>query len=270
MGKIFEALYGAQQEAGSADAELANNDKGLPAEEEHPACTGADGTAMPAEPVKYIGKPLNNPPNTGEKWNRDLRKVATNLVVAMGAEGGEGGVVLFSGMSPQVGTTTVAESIATLLSFEGRQHRVLILDFSFCKDPVRNPDTLYSALSAGQDVSGFIESHCQQEVTRIIVGVTDDHSGMVQVSTQLRDFIQAAREHYDWILFDAPPFNQTPLSDSLGRIADAVVLVASSGVTRVPALNAIEEDMAQMGINLVGLVLNYRKYPLPKRLLRFL
>lgn len=271
MGKIFEALYGNQRDAATESDGVAETEQSVVVRSEAEVEQPQDAPdSQPVSEVRNIALPRSVNKKTNDKWKRDLKKVASNLIVTVDNEQNGGKVVMFTGMEAKVGVSTVVESISDILASEYDRHRVLILDFSPYGGPRNNNDTLLEVLDSDLDPVTFIAEHSKDEVTRISVGATKESLVVQNASNQLRDFVVEARKHYDWILFDVPPFNLTPFSDSLGRIADGVALVVNSGVTRVPALNAIEEDMSQLGINLVGIVLNFRKYPLPRRLLRFL
>ena len=71
------------------------------------------------------------------------------------------------------------------------------------------------------------------------------------------------------IIIDAPPFFAAPETFSLAKASDGVVLILRAGVSRHPAVNALVSDLDQLGIPVLGTVLNYRQYPIPQWLLRF-
>lgn len=80
----------------------------------------------------------------------------------------------------------------------------------------------------------------------------------------------AAKEHCDWILIDSPPFFAAPETYAIAKASDGVVLVLRSGETRYPALNGLVADLASLGIPLVGSILNFRQFPIPRWLLKYI
>jgi Mrp family chromosome partitioning ATPase len=130
--------------------------------------------------------------------------------------------------------------------------------------------TLDRAMMEGYSVDDVLSGCDSEGIFRMLVSSSDEQGRSAMISHQLREFISQAREHFDWVLLDMPKQGSTPLADSLGRVVDGVAIVANTGGTRVPAINAVEEDMEQLGINLLGVILNFRKYPIPSWLLRFL
>ncbi|WP_027857982.1 AAA family ATPase [Marinobacterium jannaschii] len=283
MGKIFEALYGSEpaetveasaqddfvlyQLAPEVDSAAAGS-KPEAAGEPKPAADKAPRAVVLSGRVPNIARRLSKSVRGNEKWRRDMKKTATNIIVSADPDEQGGKVVMFTGMSNGVGTTTVVDEIGTLLASEYAYNRILILDFSPCKKGERSK-TLLNLLAHDCQLDEFVAVHNDREVTRVKVGLTGDSQTDIRASRHLQEFVRQAQERYDWILMDVPPFTRMPLSDTLGRISDGVVLIVNSGVTRVPALNAIEEDMHQLGINLLGIVLNFRRYPIPSGLLRF-
>jgi Mrp family chromosome partitioning ATPase len=72
----------------------------------------------------------------------------------------------------------------------------------------------------------------------------------------MKDFVQFLREKYEIILFDTPPCIVITDSVVLSRFTDGVVLVASTNLTRIAALERAKEVLEQAGANLLGIVCN--------------
>lgn len=258
MGKIFEAMYGADGESAEAEADLHHK-----VETVENAVESRD-RQYPENLILPLGRTFDG----NAKWRRDMRKVTINLMVQADPQEVGGKAVMFSGMSKGVGTSTVTAQVAKILAAEYSQHRVLILDVR--ESGVSDVMTLDRAVMDGYSTENIL-SGCESEgIFRMLVSSSDEQGRSAMISHQLREFIAKAREHFDWVLLDMPKQGSTPLADSLGRVVDGVAIIANTGATRVPAINAVEEDMEQLGINLLGVILNFRKYPIPSWLLRFL
>lgn len=265
MGKVFEALYG----SGDDSKKEVIVEKTV----ETVTQTVIEKADVVEEKTKVgidnlvTGLPEGFSGNA--KWRRDMRKVAINLMVQVDAEERGGKVVMFTSMSGRSGTTTVTSQIAKIFAAEYSKHRVLVVDVKTGSNA--GVTSLDKVLDDGYSVSDVIDSCDSEGVSRISVYAPDDQVRSTKVAHYLREFFSQASEYFDWILVDMPPIGSTPLADTLGRSVDGVALVVSSvGVTRIPALNAVEEDMNQLGINLIGVVLNFRKYPIPSGLLKYL
>lgn len=259
MGKIFEAMYGADGEAAEDNGqEVVQNtdvDKEL----------GATARRYPDNLILPLGKTFDG----NAKWRRDMRKVTINLMVQADPQEVGSKAVMFTGMFKRVGTTTVTSQVAKVLAAEYSKHRVLILDVRESGDGSA-PMTLDKAMLEGYSVENIL-SGCEGEgIFKMLVSSSDDQNRSVLISHQIKEFIAKARAEFDWILLDMPRQGTTPLADSLGRVVDGVAIIANTGVTRVPAINAVEDDMEQLGVNVLGIILNFRSYPIPSWLLRFL
>jgi capsular exopolysaccharide synthesis family protein len=75
-------------------------------------------------------------------------------------------------------------------------------------------------------------------------------------SPAFQAMIQQLRDEYDTIILDAPPVNIISDASILGLNADAVLMVARSGVTDAAALRYGVEQLTRVGVPLLGVVLN--------------
>lgn len=258
MGKIFEAMYGADGDSAETQAEIHRKAEAVEEVVEN------SGREYPDNLILPLGRTFDG----NAKWRRDMRKVTINLMVQADPQEVGGKAVMFSGMSKGVGTSTVTAQVAKILAAEYSQHRVLILDVR--EAGVSDVMTLDRAMMDGYSTENVLAGCENEGIFRMLVSSSDEQGRSAMISHQLREFIAKAREHFDWVLLDMPKQGSTPLADSLGRVVDGVAIIANTGSTRVPAINAVEEDMEQLGINLLGVILNFRKYPIPSWLLRFL
>jgi Mrp family chromosome partitioning ATPase len=70
------------------------------------------------------------------------------------------------------------------------------------------------------------------------------------------EFIAAAKESYDIVLFDSPPLNLVTDAAVLGIVANGVVLVARAGKTTDDAMRFAMEQLRQVGAPVLGTILN--------------
>jgi tyrosine-protein kinase Etk/Wzc len=75
-------------------------------------------------------------------------------------------------------------------------------------------------------------------------------------SASMRQFLDAARSHYEVIVMDAPPLHAAADAVVLGALADRVLLVARAGTTNKRALADAAAELHRLGIPLEGLVVN--------------
>lgn len=267
MGRIYEALYGQQApaETGPSVADAGSlGHSGLGAGNLPPG-------SLPPGYEQALFTALEGDFKQHKVWSRQLRKTAIALDELAPQQPGLGSLVMLSGAASHAGTTTVAKNLSHTVSLVRPRSRTLLLDFN-----PRNRDKnraltadLMRALSFWS-AEQLLANLPAGDVLLVDVGLDDEACKSLGVDDALQQFIDLARAHFDTLFFDTPEFNRYPVCDSLGRIADGVVLVVPCQRARIPALNASQTDMEQLGINLLGVILNYRQYPLPRWLMRFI
>lgn len=254
MGRVFSALYGDDLQNAKRRAFLDDEESG-----DIPKSTVVDNSIYGYEDVVFASSKIKN-----ARWWRNIGRIAVNLVVSLEKKKSKSHVIMFSGLARNVGNTAVAEGIANVLWQEHPDHRFLIISI---REPVDNRDVSLVDLF-GNDVApaDILSSISEGNVHKLYGGPpTRDNA-----THHLREFLIAAKSHFNWIIVDVPPFVESPINETIGRIADGIVIVANAGSTRVPTLNALTDEIENLGLNVLGLILNRRKYPLPKWLLRYL
>lgn len=75
-------------------------------------------------------------------------------------------------------------------------------------------------------------------------------------SARLKELVQQCRERYDVVILDAPPLNLVTDASVMGSIADGVLVVVRSGVTRGDALAFAMDQLEAVRAPVLGMVLN--------------
>lgn len=255
MGRVFSALYGDDVKSARRRIYL-DDDREF---DEIPKTNEVDNSAFGYENVVFASSEIKN-----TRWWRNIGRIAVNLVVALEKKKSKSHLIMFSGLGRKVGNTVVAEGIANVLWQEHPDHRFLIISI---REPLDEQDvSLVDLLGSHVSPADILKSLSSGTVHKLYGGPpTRDNA-----THHLREFLIAAKAHFNWIIVDVPPFVESPINETIGRVADGVVIVANAGSTRVPTLNALTSEIESLGLNVLGLILNRRKYPLPKWLLRYL
>ena len=74
----------------------------------------------------------------------------------------------------------------------------------------------------------------------------------------------ALKDRFDLILVDSPPATVSSDGFSIFKKADGVVIVVEADKTRWPVVQSVKERITQHGGNVLGLVLNKRRYYIPE------
>ena len=266
MSNWFDILYGAKE---SVPAEPVAAARGSGDQTGAQPLFETDAHDPPAEPLPKLDvTPVAPLPKMPARWVLELQKAAFHLT-REGVAGGTGSpVVAFSGMQRLGGTSTISYLIAHYLAFDAPDTRILYVDFCLDKNRVSKYKA-HSTLCIGQPLSDDLFRVNPKAFTKLSVRPGGAGAG-TNSSKWFRDLFELSKRHCDWIVVDLPPFFTAPESYTIAQLCDGVVLVLKSGETRHPALNGLVVDLEQVGIRVLGTILNFRQYPIPRWLLNYI
>ena len=225
---------------------------------------GETGQADKARPqLARSGHGLDIP----QAFLEDFERIAANVKMEAAAAGHK--VVGFASVQHQEGNTTLLAILATLLAQQGS--RVLLVDAQLRHPSLHRTFGLAQRPGLGELLAG--ETTFEQAARLVsdlplyVVPATtmQVHNGLPE---ELADFLQAQHAHFDWLLLDLPPVLPSAETFAFGKICDGVVLVVGANQTRREAVESAASQLAQARVNLIGSVLNRRKYYLPEGVYR--
>ncbi len=234
MSKIYEALEQAQK--GQANADPGKAARG-------PACMQ----------VQDIGE--------------EMMALHCNLDTMIPKQGCR--AVQFIASSEGEGTSTIAREFAKVAA-EKTGDAVLLVDTDN-----RNPNQHDAfEIRPGNDWLESIRGNIPLEQTMARVGNGKLYVGMISrdgdLSSQLMQspefaaFWKSISERFDFILIDSPPLSISADGLLLSKWVDGVVLVVEAEKTRWPVVQTSRDKITGSGGNVLGVVLNKRKYYIPE------
>jgi len=171
-------------------------------------------------------------------------------------------VLVVTSAMPGEGKSTVACNLARAIA-QRRKHVLLV-------DADLRCSSLHAQYGAGPRSSpklGEITAMYQRyqlfaDLPNLTVASADFRpTGPTEIlaSTEMQDFMAKWRAEYDHVIVDTPPV--LPFADALimSALADGVILVARSEVSRINALLRARTVLARTGANIIGFVLNAAK-----------
>ena len=166
------------------------------------------------------------------------------------------------------GTTTVAAQLAISLAADPKLP-VLLVDANFRKPDLHSrfqvsQDGGLSNLLLGEgDLAALLKPTPVKNLFLMTSGkgVTDP-AEFIKVADLEEKLIRPA-VNFNCILIDCPPVNTCPEAILLASHSDGTVLVVQAGETRREVVLEAQQRMAQAKVNLLGVVLNKRKYFIP-------
>jgi capsular exopolysaccharide synthesis family protein len=242
MGKTHEALLRAEQE-------LNKNLPQLPGEEQKSIV-----------PFSYDrGKEGATP-----KWYEELRiKLQTqhsNKLIK---------TIMFTSSVSGEGTSTTTVGFASSLT-ESYQLKVLLIDLNFRKPGFHKffeIDEKQGLMDVFCDTNGIESFLTGMNCGNLYVVTRNSHfstSTSIFESGWFARFLKRVRESFDYVIIDAPPVTSFVDAQIIGCLVDGVILILESGKTRRQVALKAKKEIEAAGGKLLGVVVNKRKYRIPK------
>jgi capsular exopolysaccharide synthesis family protein len=247
MSKIYEALH----KAGKSP------DEGPPPESEVPIRGEARGR---------LSAQLR------EVWSR-YESLHSALGKALG--GVTGRAIVFASSVEGEGTTTVIAEYAASLG-PTKERATLLVDANF-RSPrlheifgVPNEKGLADVLLGVSDLASAAVRLGEENLYLLPTGVTTTSPGALVTVTRMTRFIAEAKERFALVLIDAPPIISFAETTILASVADGVALVVESDRTKREIVRRAKSAIEETKGNILGVVLNRRRYVIPDFLYRYL
>jgi capsular exopolysaccharide synthesis family protein len=181
--------------------------------------------------------------------------------------------ILFLGTTHGDGSSTTAINFATTLARDGR-HNVLLIEANLRNPSLHevfhvDPDQSLSGFSTnGNKAASGIKKVGPENLYVVTPG--SKLSGPVSLfeSQRFWEFLKTMRTEFDYVVLDGPPLPSFSESKVICNKVDGVVMVIESGKTRKQVALRAKKDIEQAGGTVLGVVLNKRKYHIPKWIYR--
>ena len=83
-------------------------------------------------------------------------------------------------------------------------------------------------------------------------------------SDQFDEVLQSMRDSFDYVILDAPPVTLFPETRMICNKLDGIILVLEFGQTRRQVALKVKKEIDTAGGNFLGVIINKRKYFIPK------
>jgi len=192
-----------------------------------------------------------------------FRAVLTSILF-VGENGRSPRVLVFTSAAAGDGKTTVVSNLGIALAEIGRkvliidadlrrprQHRIFDLPneaglSTLLKSQDANPET-WAGLAQATKVPGL---------SILPSGPATQAAANLLYSPRLNELLTRAKKDYDMVLLDTPPMLQMTDARVLGRMTDAVIMVARAEQTTRDALIAAAKRLSEDRIRVLGTILN--------------
>ncbi len=191
-----------------------------------------------------------------------LRRLRTTVT---GRESGPATLrsIVVTGASAGDGSTTVAVNLAIALADSGSE--VVLVDAALdgrptgsrhAADAVSSPEGLTTYLGGRGRLGEFISRTSRSHLSLVPAGPAVGNSSELLASERLADGLTELAEQFDHVIVDTASLQDSSDPLVVGRIADAVLVVARSGHTRYGDLRTAVERLGLADVAVLGVVLN--------------
>jgi|WetSurMetagenome_2_1015567.scaffolds.fasta_scaffold150162_2 protein-tyrosine kinase len=177
-------------------------------------------------------------------------------------------LIMFTGSHRECGCTSTAAGFGgTLANYYG--HRVLLLDLNFRFPGLTRlyEDDFHELDDIFRSESGFLPQNDGKNGNLYVVSCNNTQTADVSKlldSQKYTIFMEEMKLHFDFILVDTPPVITYSESRLIASKMDGVVLVLQSGKSRLGQAERAIREIESVGGKLLGVVLNRRKFHIPK------
>ena len=161
---------------------------------------------------------------------------------------------------PNEGKTTIGANTAAAMAASGK--KTLFIDGDMRNATVHllfnlvNATGLSDIISQNTPWKDCLVKSSIPNLTIITAGRKPMNSTKFVGSPRFREFIEAVKHEFDYIVIDTPPILLLPDAQIISPIVDGVILVVNSGRTKQAELKASGELLKRANANLIGAVLN--------------
>jgi len=176
--------------------------------------------------------------------------------------------ILVTAAGPREGTSAIITNLGLYLSGSANHH-VLLLDANF-RGPslhklLKVDNTLgFAELIEGKASFDEVIRQAGNNLYFISAGQTDSNPVILFNSPKVKELIEETKKKFEVILIDCPNVMGFKESISLAEQTDATVVVVNEGATRRQIVKLALKPLWAKKINLLGVVLNNRTFPIPK------
>ena len=178
-------------------------------------------------------------------------------------------VIQFTGANRHNGSSTTASNLALVLAWDLVDHRILLVDGNLADPSVhqtfgllREPGLL-NYLTEEMDLQQVVQPTMRPNLEVITIGKPATQILSPFDLLRLATFLEEMRTRYDFVLIDSAPILGSSDSLTISTKVDGVIIVVEANHTRYETIISIENYL-QDSAKLLGIVLNKRRFVIPK------
>ncbi len=217
---------------------------------------------------KVLWKLLVRAPHRNGNGAAETGPDAEAKKTATGKTTRNGYALAFAGCRPGDGASTMAFNFAS--AFAANSSRSVILVDGNLHDPVlhhqftvKKKKGLSDLVMGRMDVDDVVTEVTTGRYYFLQAGASVANPVAVYESPAFAALMEKLREKYDLVIIDAPPLVESPEALVLASGVDGVIMVLQAEETRWQEARSARDDLASIGIPLLGAVLNKKQLVIP-------
>ncbi|MCP3951309.1 MAG: CpsD/CapB family tyrosine-protein kinase [Desulfobacterales bacterium] len=177
--------------------------------------------------------------------------------------------ILVTGGDRKNGTSTNAIGLAKIFSRDN-QNKVLLIDANM-RSPIlhkvfniENKNGLSSLSENGNRKISLLNQVGNSSLYIVPVGKMIPVTMELFESSSFDTFLTKMKNDFDYIIIDSPPVNGCAETLMIAKMADGIILVLESEKSRQHVATKAKQLIDESGVLFIGVIINRRKYYIPK------
>lgn len=202
-------------------------------------------------------RPLISPEKPNSQISESFRALRTSLLLSSTTPK----IIVITSALPQEGKTTTCVNVAASLAQKGS--KVLLVDADMRRPSVHKTvgcaaggglSTILTGMDRMEDVVAKVDAF--PNVSFLFAGPVPPQPAELLDSENMRRHLADWSKEYDHVVIDTPPILTVTDAVLLSTMADCVVMVIRSGVTKKDAVKRARDLLVQVRAKMTGVVLN--------------
>jgi capsular exopolysaccharide synthesis family protein len=183
-------------------------------------------------------------------------------------------VLAVTGYRRNEGVSTVAANIAATISRYHKNEHVLLVDANIKHPSVQKVfktklcPGLTDVLLNGHNGADTIQSLPTKNVHILSAGALNGNFNEAFDSHKFTEMLNSMKKRYHFVVIDIPPLNEVSSAARLASLCDGTVLVVAAERLRREVVQRAKVRLLECNVNLLGVVLNKRRFHIPGWLYR--
>ena len=204
-------------------------------------------------------------------WAAVAREEETKLMQRVFPASPEGTrrMVLFSGLEADLGCASICARTGKILAARG-DGPVCLIDANFQSPSlhqcfgVENTQGLAEAALESSPLPTFLQRVSESDLWLMPCGQATSQLTLSAITDAMRTRMNELRERFQYVVIHTGPLRLETCAMHIGRWTDGVVVVVEANCTRRDSAKRVKEALQAGKVNLLGVVLNNRTFPIPE------